>query len=114
MQRIPFDMNHPDFFCPITGEQITSEDDFNPSSATTFAWISITGEFEYVNDEFKKLYDDYMANPKNEGDDFFTDFLDNTDRHDVVVFEISTDGLACGPSSCTAYIGINKDYNVTE
>ena len=112
MQRIPFDMDHPEFFCPITGEQITFEEDFIPSPATVFAWISLAEEFEYVNDEFKILYDDYMANPENDHD--FEEFLDDTECHNVVVFEITTGAPAGGLSSCTAYIGIDKDHNVTE
>ena len=114
MQRIPLAMSHDNFFCPVTGEQILSEDDGTPSSATVFIWANILGDFAFVNEEFRELYENFKENPDNEDADWFTDFLDKTERQDVVVFEITSHGLTCGPASDTSYIGIDICHDINE
>jgi hypothetical protein len=59
MKRVQLEVNHFNFFCPMTGKQISGEEHpFSPSKATVFAWVDEGDGFEYARDEFKQVSDD--------------------------------------------------------
>jgi hypothetical protein len=110
MQIIELELEHDVFYCPMTGEQIVSENEYiGPSAATEFIITDAADEFEYATDEFKQIYDD--ARNKLEFpsmDEVFQAIIDSGKAStDILCFAITT---SCGPMSMTVYFGIDMNY----
>jgi hypothetical protein len=102
-----------DFFCPITGEQIVFKDDFNPSKAMLFCYVDIANAFEHADDWTQNKFSINLDDPYLDLDTFhkvLKDEVDKGENSNFVCFSITTEGMACGPMSSTAYICIDMDY----
>lgn len=117
MQIIKLELSHFNFFCPVTGHQICGEDTGMDENAP-----SLMG---YWVDEV--LYEPGINNPTLKADwllyeagldmdapgfdifDDFESFLKNYQASNWIVFKITTSGIACGPSSTTAWYVIDME-----
>jgi hypothetical protein len=92
-----------------------SEEHYDASPATLFVYIEDAGEFEWYSPELEKL--ESTVNTE-EIEDECEDGLSNIERFlaaikdkpNLVVFTITTSGIACGPVSSTVHICIDMDY----
>ena len=111
MQLIELDLGHSNFFCPATGQQIVSEDFFEPSPATRGVWNDeMTEEPQNLSDEMEDLWNAYVDGiDEDENWIELPDFLRGVDQPNWVTFAITTSGLACGPVSSTVWIVIDMD-----
>jgi hypothetical protein len=113
MQRVELALDHYDFFCPVTGQRILGPEEFTPSPATAFVFPTQVDDFEFVRDEFAKI--DRKMNPKKvteeDPDGRFDRFCEGLKGYaNLVVFSITTRGVACGPVAWTTHIGIDMGY----
>lgn len=116
MHHVQLNLDHDNFFCPVTGFHMLSEEHYEPSPATLFVYIEDAGEFEWYSRELEKL--ESTVNTE-EIEDECEDGLSNIERFlvaikdkpNLVVFTITTSGIACGPVSSTVHIGIDMDYS---
>lgn len=130
MQIVPLELSHNTFFCPVTGVQLLSPDDYHCSAATLFHFIDMEGghlvdptpEIELLyNEAFedinKGLYEnyDFRFNYSDEAKAFEILVYEKLKQeNNYVLFEICTTGFACGPISSTVYIGIDMNYQSAE
>lgn len=112
MQTVKLELDHSNFYCPVTGQLITGDQVFQASPATVFTYVSEVGEFEQITPELKELWDSVEA--EADEDDFdidlFEKFAEKIEDDAIVCFEITTFGMACGPVSSTVRIAINMNY----
>ena len=111
MQIVEISATNYDFFCPVTGNQILSEDSFSPTAATVFALLQSCPErFTFATEELSKAFEEYSAKNKRKDPEEFEvkwHFLKKYYTKEVVCFEITYGGMACGPVSDTFYLGID-------
>jgi hypothetical protein len=126
MQIVPLELSHNTFFCPITGEQILSPDDYLCSAATLFHFIDMEGgHLVDPTSEIELLYHEALKDINNglyNNYDFRYNYSDEAKAFEILVyeklkqennyvlFEICNTGYACGPISNTVYIGIDMNY----
>jgi hypothetical protein len=112
MQRIELELDHHNFFCPVTGEQIMSEEDFTPSPALKICYIDDL--FVYVSDDLRPLLTskgiDVNEDPLYVDWDDFKAIQDELTSNEFVMFEITNHGIACGPVSNTSYFCIDMNF----
>lgn len=112
MQTISLVLDHDNFYCPVTGEMILSDDFFEPSPATLFVYLDEVGEFQEIDSALSLIWEQIQA--ETEGEDFdgdpFEMFCQRIEDDSIVNFEITTYGIACGPVSSTVRIAINMNY----
>ena len=102
-----------EFYCPKTGQLIIGEEEFFESPAMLFCYVGVASDFEYVEDWVRKMYDECEENDTDF--DYFDRFLEKMGNiSNVIIFEITFNGMACGPASDTIYIGIDMDYESEE
>ncbi len=126
MQIIPLELSQTTFFCPVTGEQLLSEDHYHSSPATLFHFIDIEGG-DLINPtpEIELLYNealDEISKGMHDNHKFKYDYSDEAKAFDILVhiklndkanyvlFEICNSGIACGPISSTVFIGLDMNY----
>ena len=115
MHYVQLDLNHDNFYCPATGFHMLSAEHYEASPATLFVYPEDAGEFEWYSRELEKL--ESTINTVDVVDEC-EDGLSNVERFlaaikdkpNLVVFTITTSGIACGPVSSTVHICINMDY----
>ena len=114
MQRVELDLNHIDFFCPVTGHQIFGDELFEPSAATRFVYNASIGELVCGDDELQGIFDEACeaAAKTDHEEGSFELFLKAIDDPALAVFSITTGGMACGPVWNTNVIGIDMNYPV--
>jgi hypothetical protein len=106
------------FFCPVTGQQILFEDDFEPSPATVFHYLDFDdGFFPFANDWIKKLLIEMGISFDEDMWVDYKDFNSLMDRlstiketENYICFALTESGVACGPTSSTGYICIDMCY----
>ena len=117
MQQIHLDLDHPDFYCPVTGKRILGEEVWKPSSATRFLFIPEAGEFAQLSPEYEEARHAAMTEVETDATDekeFFDCFLARLDDAGLVVFSITTRGMACGPAPETVHLGIDMNHQGKE
>lgn len=114
MQRIEL-YNPSRLYCPVTGELILSQDDFNPSPAVLFCYNE--GYFMHIDEAVSALLNKYnfdITDNHLDYDDFLKFLSDSKNHeflnHDVILFEIIYSGIACGPSESTGYVAVDTSY----
>lgn len=117
MQQVQLYLEHDNFFCPVTGHPIVGPEHFEPSDATAFVYLDEVGDFEHIQDRFAKINEKVNTEEAMEEDPFeqfkrFCDALE--DMPSIVVFSLTTMGMACGPVSSTVHIGIDMNYGSKE
>lgn len=126
MQIVPLELSHNNFFCPITGEQLLSPEDYYCSAATLFHFIDMEGgHLVDPTPEIEILYHDALEGINNglyDAYDFRFNYSDEAKAFEIlayeklkqennyVLFEICNTGYACGAISNTVYIGIDMNY----
>jgi hypothetical protein len=112
MIHVELDLDHDNFFCPATGHQILGGDTFEPSPATEFVFTNESGEFEHIAPKWEQLDKQVNTDEAMEDDPWerFQRFAKAIDEPKIVVFTITTSGIACGPVSSTVHIGINMNF----
>ena len=115
MQLIKAHLNHFNFFCPATGQQILGDEVFEPSPATVGVWIDeMVEEPQHLSDAMQPAWDTYLAGLDEEED--WVDlpvFLRGVEEPNWVTFAITTSGMACGPVSSTVYVVIDMDHDAS-
>jgi hypothetical protein len=112
MKQIELDLDHVNFYCPVTGEQIVSSELCTPSPATAFIYLDEIGDFVEISEEFAEI-NEKIIEKENEDEDFFhfETFMKAIKKiKNLIVFSITTRGMACGPVSSTVHIGIDMNY----
>ena len=115
MHHVQLVLSHDNFYCQATDFYVLSEEHYDASPATLFVYIEDAGEFEWYSPELEKL--ESTVNTE-EIEDECEDGLSNIERFlaaikdklNLVVFTITTSGIACGPVSSTVHICIDMDY----
>jgi hypothetical protein len=123
MQKVLLNYDNPNFFCPITGVQILSENDANLSPACVFLECVIEGciTFQSNDPEIEKSYnyfhssiidgeldevlDQYHEDPIYY---FLNEVFEKKDHY--VLFELTGFRKGCGPSRNKTYIVIDTSY----
>lgn len=112
MQVLKIEPSHNNFFCPVTGEQITGDEFYEPSSAMVGMWHSdVLEDPALMNEQLQKLWEEYVAEI-DKLDEFINmdDFFQKINIENFACFEITTYGIACGPTSTTVWYVINMDF----
>ena len=112
MQHIDIELDEfEQFYCPVTGQKIFSfGDGIKPSPATAFVYLEGMGMegFEFLAEKYQKIELDDLD---DEDTDVFEEFLKIVkDEYDLIVFSVTTSGMACGPVSSTLRIGVNMEH----
>jgi hypothetical protein len=119
MQIIRLDLDHSNFFCPATGKPLFDEGG-DVSPAVDFAYFYEVGEIDHASTAAQAAWD---AIEEDEDDsnfdhfdhfDHFERFVDAYDARNLLCFEITTHGFACGPVTSTVSVGIDMNYDLDE
>jgi hypothetical protein len=124
MQAIELDFDQPNFFCPMTGRQILSEEACTPSPATVFVYIQDENVFHFVREDLRQSAEEIETDDGDDENDGVETGPDGQPRlrrpfeamqtalpqPSVVDFVIRTCGIACGPTSLTVHIGIDMNW----
>lgn len=124
----PFNAPQPALKCPITGEVISSgfedqdaveagdpqeEVDYASISTVLFAFLGDISEFLYLRSDLREMLEkarqEKTNDPGMEGYDDFELLKQEFHRLDenIVVFELNTGGMACGPVWSTLWVGLD-------
>jgi hypothetical protein len=118
MERVSIELNHYNFFCPVTGERILDSEQFNPSPAQVFCYLEGEGVFEYVNPSLYPILKEIGVDTDSEyiyADwETFEKLLLKLNGINYVLFELTDRGIACGPVCMTTYHCIDWDYDLDE
>ena len=112
MQIIELELSQDSFFCPVTGHHIQGAQHFEPSPAMVAGWHSeIIDEPLALEDPVKDPWDAYVkkVDEADEGYDI-KEFLRGIKNENLVCFEITTGGMACGPVWSTVWFVIDFNY----
>jgi hypothetical protein len=112
MQKVSLELDHFNFYCPVTGKLISSDQSYKASPATVFTYVDESGEFEDIIPELKEIWERVQEESGDEdcAIDLFEKFVETIRDDGIVCFEITTCGIACGPVSSTVRIAINMNY----
>ncbi len=113
MQKINVNLNHDNFYCPVTGIQILSAEEFNPSPALKI-WYN-DGFIEYLAEDFKLFLSeqgiDTSMEPLEVEYDDFENVTTKFNSNEYVLFAITRSGIACGPVSTTTFFLIDMNFD---
>ena len=111
MEIIQLELSHDNFFCPVTGQRITGPESYEASPAQAGMWIGmLITEPEIASPELEaqwKRYEDRLS--EDDGVEIEA-FLQSVELPSHICFEITTSGMACGPTSSTAWYVIDMDH----
>ena len=122
MQEVEEDLSHNNFFCPVTGQQITGDDFANPEvPSIRFIYLPEIEDFETIHPDLKPVADRIrkkIAAKQEKDEDYCEEFFDlfkealkkAKANRSLVIYSITTSGIACGPVSETVHIAIDMDY----
>jgi len=114
MQIVELDLDHFEFYCPVTGIKMMGDaEEFVASPATVFCFVDEVRDFECVTDDFRQAYESASADEDLLSEEVFQSLAGYGDRN-LVCFTITTRGMACGPISSTVRVGINMNYTADE
>ena len=113
MQIVDLDLNHDNFFCPVTGQAILrGDEEFKASPATVFCYVDEVSDFEFISDKAKAIFDSLEIDEDEDyAEDIFKKFAAAYSEKNLVCFVITSSGIACGPFSSTVRIGIQMNYD---
>jgi hypothetical protein len=93
------------FHCPLSGQRILYEEDFQPSPAMCGAWADFDiSEPMHLTDKIRDAWEQFSANGDDIWDKGIRGFLEELQSDALVAFEITTSGMACGPVSSTVWM----------
>lgn len=110
MQLIKLQLDHDNLFCPVSGKQVTSTEHYEASPALVGMWVD--GAIEDPEIHCDRLEAAWDAHREKDDDGYVevAEFLRSFDRDDYVCFEITTEGMSCGPMTSTAWFVFNMNY----
>lgn len=131
MQIVHLRLPHSNFFCPVTGQQITGEGLYEPSPALMGVWhCELIDEPEIFDPLLEGEWEGYCAGIGSGGDedveeaveeDFDEDgeldveaFLSRIENENWVCFAITTTEFACGPVDSTMWFVMDMNYDLEE
>jgi hypothetical protein len=114
MQKVYLSLNHDDFFCPVTGQQILSEFDLKVTPSLKFFYVD-TGFILHASDDILKVLalNDYdISNESveiniNEAEELIKDMKS---LKNCILFMVTTGG----PGPVSGAYGICIDMNAKE
>ncbi len=129
MQIIELELSHTNFYCPVTGEAISKDNEMVNEAAKSLKgyWVSEILLEPFIKDnQLKKAWETLVADceaaeekAENEDSELDEAFILDIDRivkffkdyntPTSVVFEITTSGLSHGPNSSTVWYVIEMD-----
>ena len=105
-------------FCPVTGQRIQGEETFSPSPATRFVYVDDISEFEMIDPPFQAIWDEVSETEDEEDyeNGICARFCERVAEQfpSVVIFDLTSHGIACGPASSRVIIGIDLAYNAND
>ncbi len=106
------------FYCPMTGELVTGPEHYGPSPATAFLLGPEAEEFDYLAPELEPIWQEVRdAHDEDEQSPWqlFEEFCRRLDGHEnLVLFSLTSSGIACGPVSSTVHVCIDFAYLADE
>ena len=105
MQQIPLKLDHGNFYCPISGQNILSSENCEASPATSFIYLDEIGDFAHTSDDLAEVQESLDDDSDESELDQFLAAIKDT-KH-LVVFSITVNN---GPFSNAVHVGINMDY----
>lgn len=126
MQIITFELNHYNFYCPVTGKCIMEPENVNTNvPSLQGVWNTILDEPEIKNEKFQKDWEEWYE--KKESGEFDNEFKDDENQYDYtfekffdeypedwVVFKICHYGEACGPVEDITWFVIDMNTTIDE
>jgi hypothetical protein len=99
------------FHCPVTGELVTGPEHHGPSSATAFLLGPEAEEFDFLSPELEPIWQAVRdAHDEDEQSPWqlFEEFCQRLEGYEnLVLFSLTSSGIACGPVSSTVHVCID-------
>ena len=99
------------FYCPMTGQLIMAPEEYKPSPATAFVLLPEAEAFDAMLPGLQKVWDNVRAASEDEDAapwQLFEDFCKELGhRSNLVLFSLTSNGMACGPVSSTVHLCID-------
>ena len=105
MQQIILSLDHINFFCPITGQNILSSENCEASPATTFIYLDEISDFAHTSDDLSEVLESLDDDSDESELDQFLAAIKDTKN--LVVFSITVNN---GPFSNAVHVGIDMNY----
>jgi hypothetical protein len=105
MQQITLKLDHGNFYCPITGQNILSSENCEASPATIFIYLDEIGDFAHTSDDLAEVQDSLDDDSDESELDQFLAAIKDTKN--LVVFSITVNN---GPFSNAVHVGIDMNY----
>lgn len=103
------------FFCPLTGEQILFEDAVQASPATVGIWYhEVPDDPELVKGDLANSWKQFLQDEEKLWDEGVDGFLASVESEDLVAFELTSFGIACGPVSSTFWVVLDMSWSPNE
>jgi len=119
MQLIKLDLQHNNFFCPATGHHIVGPEHYVPSPAMVGMWhFEVLEDPCFFDDNLQEAWDTYWNDLDEDDLPDVPEFLEKMEASEKggdispnwVCFEITTRGMACGPTCEVVWYLIDMDY----
>jgi hypothetical protein len=108
--ELDVDVDH-SFYCPVTGQLILAPEDYKPSPATAFVLPPEAEDFDAMQPRLRKIWDKVKAASDDEDPQpwqLFEDFCKELEHDEnLVLFSLTSHGMACGPVSSTVHVCID-------
>lgn len=102
------------FYCPMSGELVTGPEHYEPSPATAFLLGPEADDFDYLSPELEAIWEELRAAHDEDEQSpwqLFDEFCRRLEGHDnLVLFSLTSSGIACGPVSSTVHVCIDFSY----
>ena len=105
MQQITLKLDHGNFYCPITGQNILSSENCEASPATTCIYLDEIGDFAHTSDDLSEVQESLDDDSDESELDQFLAAINDTKN--LVVFSITVNN---GPFSNAVHVGIDMNY----
>lgn len=119
MQVVELDVDvEAPFYCPVTGQQIIFPEDYTPSPATAFCLPPDADDFADIKPGLRKIWEQVRTASGMEKAapwELFGEFCKALEQHsNLVLFNLTSHGIACGPISDTVHLCIDFAYGAGE
>jgi hypothetical protein len=94
----------PALYCPACGAPVYEEaQDPTPCPHVVFSYIDIVGDFDHLNERHTELAEQASRLAEERDTLAVDEFIQAMDSTKVLCFSLTTNGMACGPTSSTVY-----------
>lgn len=105
MQQITLKLDHGNFYCPISGQNILSSENCEASPATSFIYLDEIGDFAHTSDDLAEVQESLDDDSDESELDPFLAAIKDTKN--LVVFSITVNN---GPFSNAVHVGIDMNF----